>query len=121
MIHDATQRLVFKIVSSPEWASAVSRGRYDGSADDARDGYIHLSAAHQLAGTAAKYFRGGKDLLVVAFDAEALAPALKWEPSRGGELFPHYYGALPTGQSLWTRPLALDADGVPDVTDAIPC
>ncbi len=81
--------------------------RIHGSADDVRDGFIHLSAAHQVAGTAAKYFRDQPELLLVAFDAAGLGPALKWEPSRGGDVFPHLYSPLPTARALWTKPLPL--------------
>jgi uncharacterized protein (DUF952 family) len=104
---------VFKIVSALAWASAAASGAFAGSADDIRDGFIHLSSAAQVQGTLKKYFAGQSGILVVAFDARALAPHLKWEPSRGGELFPHYYGLLPVGAALWQKPLVLGANGVP--------
>ena len=104
---------VFKVVSAAAWRAAEQTGSYTGSADDQRDGYIHLSSADQLAGTLAKYFRDQADLLLVAFATGDLGPHLKWEPSRGGILFPHYYGALPTAAALWQRRLALGADGIP--------
>jgi uncharacterized protein (DUF952 family) len=111
------QTLVFKIVAGDEWAAACRSGVYAGSADDNRDGFVHLSARHQLQGTAARHFRGRKGLLLAAFAADALGPALKWEPSRGGDLFPHLYGGLPTGLALWTRPLTLGEDGIPILPD----
>jgi len=92
-------------------------GRYDGSSDDRRDGFIHFSAADQLGGTLAKYFRDRPDLVLVAFETAALGDALKFEPSRGGDLFPHLYGSLPTALALWQRPLELGADGVPLVKE----
>ena len=103
--------IIYKVCGAADWAAAASSGRYDGSADDARDGFIHFSTAAQLSGTLAKHFAGREDLVAVAVDAGALGEALKWEPSRGGDLFPHLYGALPAGAALWTRPLPLGPDG----------
>jgi uncharacterized protein (DUF952 family) len=80
--------LIYKICPAPLWREAERAGRFDGSADDQRDGFIHFSAADQVAGTAAKHFTGQSDLLLVSVDADRLGPALKWEPSRGGALFP---------------------------------
>ena len=102
---------IYKICGSAEWAQAQASGQYCGSADDARDCFIHLSTAAQLAGTLAKHFAGRDDLLLIAIDADALGAALKWEPSRGGDLFPHLYGALPTSAARWTRPLLRDTSG----------
>jgi uncharacterized protein (DUF952 family) len=96
---------VYKIVSEQDWAEAMARGRFDGSADDIRDGFIHLSAEDQWAETARKWFAGRDGLVLVAFEAEDLGPALKWEPSRGGALFPHLYGPLPTAAAVGRRPL----------------
>lgn len=106
-------RHVYKIVSARAWEDASATGQYLGSPDDVRDGFIHLSSAHQIAGTLAKHFRGKTDLLLVAFATEALGPALKFEPSRGGDLFPHLYAPLPTAAALWQRRLPAGADGVP--------
>lgn len=110
--------LVYKILPRRAWQAALAAGRYDGSADDARDGFIHLSAADQLAGTAAKYFRGEPDLVLVTFAADALGPALRWEPSRGGDLFPHVYGALDPASAVAVEDLPLGPDGVPLVPGA---
>jgi uncharacterized protein (DUF952 family) len=110
---------IFKICSTDEWSAATSVGAFKGSADDLRDGYIHLSTAEQAAETAQKYFSNRRDLLLVAFDATRLGERLKWEPSRGGALFPHLYADLPTAQALGVAPLALGADGAPDVTAAL--
>ena len=107
------ERAVYKVLNDTAWDEACRQGAFAGSADDVRDGFIHLSAAHQLAGTVAKYFRGRADLVLVAFDSAALGAALTWEPSRGGNLFPRLYAALPTAAALWTRPLPLGDDGVP--------
>ena len=114
-------RVVYKILPATDWQSACGSGHYAGSADDMRDGFIHLSDARQLAGTAAKHFRGQNGLVLVAFDARALSPALKWERSRGGDLFPHLYGVLPAAGALWTKPLSLGDDGVPVLPDLASC
>jgi uncharacterized protein (DUF952 family) len=106
---------IFKIASESAWAEACRAGHFEGSAADRRDGFIHLSTGEQLTGTAAKHFPGVKDLLLVAFDAATLGEALKWEPSRGGDLFPHLYGSLPTAAALWTRLLPLGQDGFPQL------
>lgn len=110
---DGRNALVFKLVRKDDWAAACRAGLYSGSADDQRDGFIHLSAVHQLAGTAAKHFRGQDDLLLVSFRASDLGAGLKWEESRGGDLFPHFYGALQTGLALESREVQLGEDGIP--------
>lgn len=96
---------IYKICSRAEWQAALEAGSYAGSADDARDGFIHFSLAHQLAATAAKYFAGRTDLVLLAVDADRLGTALRFEPSRGGELFPHLYASLPARCVLWARAL----------------
>lgn len=107
--------MIFKIVEREAWRAACLAGTYAGSADDVRDGFIHFSAAHQLRGTAVKHFKAIANLLLVAVDERALGAALVWEPSRGGDLFPHLYDALPTALAVWEKPLPLDSDGVPVV------
>jgi uncharacterized protein (DUF952 family) len=102
---------IYKICPAGEWAEALQAGLYRGSPADLRDGFIHFSAAGQVAGTAAKHFAGQRDLLVIAVDADTLGPALKWEPARGGALFPHLYGDLPVTAALWVKPLPLDGSG----------
>ena len=88
-----------------------NRRAIPGSQADRRDGFIHFSTAAQLEGTAVKHFAGLSDLMLVAVDGDALGDALKWEPSRGGELFPHLYAALPLSVVLWARPLADEIEG----------
>lgn len=110
---------VYKLLTLDEWAHAVVAGAYTGSPDDARDGFVHLSLAHQLDATAAKYFRGIEDLCLVAFGTADLGPALKFEPSRGGDLFPHLYGPLPAHAALWVAPVPLAADGIPLIAPAL--
>ena len=85
---------VYKIVPAALWRDAQTAGVFRGSEVDRRDGFIHFSTASQVAETAAKHFAGQRDLLLVRVDAARLGPALKWEASRGGALFPHLYGTL---------------------------
>jgi uncharacterized protein (DUF952 family) len=106
--------IVYKISPESEWRVAEAAGRYDGSADDRRDGFIHLSAAHQLAGTLARHFAGRAGLVLAAFDANALGPALRWEASRAGELFPHLHGSLDPALALWVKPLP-PGGGLPEL------
>jgi uncharacterized protein (DUF952 family) len=106
-----TEAIVYKIVGVAEWAAAEVAGRYRGSPDDVRDGFVHLSAADQLAETANRHFRGRDDLVLVAVDAEALGAALRYEPSRGGALFPHLYGDLPLSAVVFVRPMVMLPDG----------
>jgi len=103
--------LIFKIVARDEWRAAETAGHFFGAAVDRQDGYIHFSTAAQAPETAAKWFAGRDDLVLVAVEAEALGRELRWEPSRGGALFPHLYGPLPLALVAWTRPLPLRADG----------
>ncbi len=106
-------RVVFKICPRPAWEAAMSRGFYEGSAVDRRDGFIHLSDHAQVEETAAKYFSGQRDLVLIALDSVRLGATLRYEPSRGGALFPHYYGALPVNVALWVEPLGLTREGDP--------
>jgi uncharacterized protein (DUF952 family) len=85
---------IYKICTASEWREAEQAGAYRGSAVDLKDGFIHFSTAAQAHETAAKWFAGQHDLVLVAVDGDALGDKLKWEPSRGGALFPHLYGAL---------------------------
>lgn len=99
-------RFLYKILKRDAWQDALREGVFRGSAVDHADGFIHLSAAHQARETAARHFAGQQDLLLVAF-AEADLEHLKWEPSRGGDLFPHVYGAIPTQAAASVHPLPL--------------
>lgn len=107
----AMDALIYKICPEALWRQAEAAGRFDGAAIDLADGYIHFSTADQAVETAAKHFSGQRDLLLVAVDAAALGPALKYEPSRGGALFPHLYAPLPLDTVTWVKPLPLGADG----------
>ncbi|MEM6667092.1 MAG: DUF952 domain-containing protein [Pseudomonadota bacterium] len=108
---------VYKIEVSSIWEEAVRAGIYTGSPDDVRDGFIHLSTAEQAVGTAHKHFAGRDGLIVLAFDATTLGSALRWEPSRGGALFPHLHGTLDPSLALWSKPMPLGTDGIPQVPD----
>ena len=103
--------LVYKIVATREWAEARTAGVFKGAPVDRADGFIHFSTAEQAPGTAAKWFAGRDDLTLAAVDADALGEDLRWEPSRGGALFPHLYGPLPMSAVVWSRPLKLGPDG----------
>lgn len=97
--------MIFKICSRSDWARAETAGCYRGSELDRRDGFIHFSAANQVCETAARHFAGQSGLVLVAVEEEALAASLRWEPSRGGALFPHLYGDLPSTAVAWVKPL----------------
>ncbi len=107
---------IYKLLTRPEWLAASDAGVFTGAAVDVADGFIHFSTAAQAAETGRKYFSGVENLVAVAFEAEALGEGLKWEPSRGGDLFPHLYGPLPTTLAVEAMPVELDADGVPMLT-----
>ena len=104
-------RVIYKIVAEPIWREAERAGVFTGAPVDRADGFIHFSTADQVEETAARHFAGQRDLLVVAVDTSVLSSALRWEPSRGGALFPHLYGPLPMGAVLWDRPLPIGASG----------
>jgi uncharacterized protein (DUF952 family) len=94
---------VYKVVSQAEWAVAEREGVFRGAAIDLSDGYIHLSDAEQVERTVALYFAERDDLVLAALEAEALGEALKWEPSRGGALFPHLYATLPLDRVVFAK------------------
>lgn len=96
---------IYKICERELWLAAEATGQFRGSDVDERDGFIHFSTASQLAETAAKHFAGQSGLMLVAVAAEVLDGQLKWERSRGGDLFPHLYAALPLAAVRWARPL----------------
>ncbi|MFI5015282.1 MAG: DUF952 domain-containing protein [Hyphomicrobiales bacterium] len=103
--------LIFKICGEEEWRAAEREGVYRGSAVDERDGFIHFSTAAQLAETAAKHFASRRDLLLIAVEAEALGAALRFEPSRGGALFPHLHDTLPMSAVRFVEAMPLGQDG----------
>lgn len=103
---------VYKILTEAAFRDAERSGHFAGSADDVRDGFIHLSAAHQIEGTLAKHFAREEELVLLALDAVRLGPQLKWETSRGGDLFPHLYAPLDLSAVLWCERIGLGEDGV---------
>ena len=107
--------LIYKILQRAAWDEAMARGRFDGSPIDLQDGYIHFSTAAQARETAAKHFLGQAGLVVVAVEAGALGPALRWEPSRGGQLFPHLYGSLDPALARSVTDAPPGPDGVPQM------
>lgn len=102
---------VYKITDTASLAKAEDDGVFEPSDDDRRDGFVHLSTAEQLKGTLDRHFSGKSDLMLLAFDAARLGDELRWEPSRGGELFPHLYDNLPVAGMLWVEPLPRGLDG----------
>ncbi len=111
--------LVYKIASAAAIAGAEASGSYAGMPIDHRDGFIHLSTADQLAETLARHFRGQDELVLLAVRTAVVAEALRWEPSRGGALFPHLYAPLPMAAVAWTAPLAVAEDGSADLPEAV--
>jgi len=108
---------IYKILSREAWMAAQAAGRFEGSAVDLADGYIHFSTAAQAGETAARHFRGQAGLVVLEVEADDLGAAIRWEPSRGGALFPHLYGALETRHVRAVTEAPLGEDGVPQVGD----
>ena len=104
---------IYKFLDRPAWKAAQAAGTFYGSPVDLADGFIHFSTASQAPETARLHFRWQGDLVLLAMEAEDLGEALRWEPSRGGELFPHLYASLATASVVAVRPLELDADGIP--------
>ena len=111
---------IYKISPASAWREAERQGVYKGSADDLRDGYIHFSTAAQVAETARKHYFGQTGLFLVAVDADALGDALRWEPSRNEELFPHLYGELDLGAVTAILDLRARSDGYHDVPELKP-
>jgi uncharacterized protein (DUF952 family) len=99
--------MIYKIFRAAELSAFVAAGATAGSPDDRRDGFIHFSTAAQVPETAGKHFAGEDGLWLLACDESALGPALRWEPSRGGALFPHLYRPLARPDVAWIRPLSL--------------
>jgi uncharacterized protein (DUF952 family) len=111
---------VYKILAAEAWAAAQRAGRFEGAGIDLTDGYIHLSTAAQAPQTARLHFAGQAGLVLLRIDADRLGEALKWEPSRGGQLFPHLYGALACALVEAATSIPLGADGVPQLGELPP-
>jgi uncharacterized protein (DUF952 family) len=104
-------KTLYKICQAALWREAERAGAFAGAPVDFADGYIHFSTAEQVAETAMRHFAGVANLILVAVDAGALGAALRYEPARGGAMFPHLYGRLPLSAVRWVQPLPLGADG----------
>jgi uncharacterized protein (DUF952 family) len=111
--------MIYKICSASAWREAERQGFYRGSADDARDGFIHFSAASQVSETAKKHFFGQAGLFLVAVDADKLGDALRWEPSRREELFPHLYGELDLGAVTDVLEIHSRSDGSHEIPELV--
>ncbi len=103
---------IFHMCRADEWQAALALGRYDGSSQDKADGFIHFSTGAQLPESAARHRKGQAGLLLLTVDPDACGAALKWEPSRGGQLFPHLYGPLLPVAVTRVDPLPLADDGL---------
>ncbi len=104
-------QLIYKIAPRAMWQAAEANGVFEGAPIDHADGYIHFSTATQVTETAAKHFAGQDDLVLIAVEKDRLGDALKYEVSRGGDLFPHLYASLPLKAVRWVKPLPLGSDG----------
>ena len=103
--------MIYHMCPTETWDAAVRVGEYRGTADDLRDGFIHFSTAEQIAESARRHRAGQKGLLLVGVESARLGDRLRWEPSRGGALFPHLYGALDPAEVASVAPLPLGPDG----------
>ncbi|MFZ2100699.1 MAG: DUF952 domain-containing protein [Oricola sp.] len=104
-------RIIYKIAPKALWAEAEKQGVFAGAPVDLADGFIHFSTAAQVKETAARHFAGQADLLLIAIDAAKLGDKLKYEPSRGGDLFPHLYAPLDPSAVVWVKEMPLGPDG----------
>lgn len=104
--------LIYHMCRRDEWAAAEASGAYPGSSQDQADGFIHFSTAEQIVESAARHRAGQSELVLLAVEPVLLGPALKWEPSRGGVLFPHLYGALAVTAVCWVADLPLGENGM---------
>ena len=111
---------VYKILERAAWEAAKRAGRFEGAAIDLADGYIHLSTAAQAEETARRHFAGHAGLVLARFDTAALGAGLKWEPSRGGDLFPHVYGPIDPTLAEAVSDIELDSNGTPRLGDLAP-
>ncbi len=102
--------MIYKIFRADEWAAFEAAGETLGAPIDLADGYVHISTGTQVAETVSKYFGGVEGLQILALDPDTLGDALKWEPSRGGALFPHLYRTLRMEDIAWVKPLPLNGD-----------
>ena len=110
-MHGSNEGLIYKVVTRDQWEAARKSGVFKGASIDLQDGYIHFSTHAQVTETVARHFAGQHDLLIVAVEAEALGDQIKWEASRGGDLFPHLYDDLHFSSVVWEEDLPLEEGG----------
>lgn len=103
--------MIYKIFRADEWSDMQSKGQSNGAPVDLADGFIHFSTAEQVHGTLAKHFAGEDRLTLLACDADRMGDDLRWEPSRGGDLFPHLYRSLTMADISWSREIITTPDG----------
>ncbi|MBF0547397.1 MAG: DUF952 domain-containing protein [Candidatus Riflebacteria bacterium] len=111
--------LVYKILTASQWNEAEKSGLFVGAPIDLADGFIHLSSPETIRETAARHFAGQDDLMLAALEGDRLGELLKWEPSRGGALFPHLYRTFEVNEALWVKPLPL-RNGTHDFSGLLP-
>lgn len=103
--------VAYKILTAAQMDLLETAGTFAGAPVDLADGFIHLSTAEQVDETLAKHFDGQENLHIATVDLAALGETVVWEPSRGGQVFPHIYGALPLSAVLAYGPALHDAQG----------
>ena len=103
--------MIYKILRSDEWAKLQAVGETAGAPIDIEDGFVHFSTSEQVRDTATRHFAGAEGLMLLAYDEAAMAGDLRWEPSRGGALFPHLYGPLRLADVVWAKPLPMAGNG----------
>lgn len=108
-------RHIYKVLTLEEWTEFETAQNFAGSFLDKKDGFIHLSAGSQLQGTLDKYYTSGDDLVLAAVMTDALSDHIKWEASRGGAEFPHYYAVLQMEHLSWHKRLEADTQGRYDI------
>jgi len=106
------QRMVYHMCPAATWEEAKEAGVYHGTEDDRRDGFIHFSTAEQIAESARRHRAGQADLVLIGVESARLGDRMRWEPSRGGDLFPHLYGPLNPSEVASAQPLPLGSDGL---------
>jgi len=104
--------LIYKILNEQQWNQFQASSLFEGSPIDIQDGFIHFSGGPQVAQTANKHFANQTDLYLLTVDGDHCGPNLRWEVSRGGDLFPHLYGKLALSQVISWRPFRQDKDGL---------
>ena len=111
-IRGMTQHIIYHLARADQWRASKEVGVYHGSDEDTADGFLHFSTARQVVESAPKHRAGETDIILLAVVADDLGAALKWEPARSGDLFPHLYGPLVVGAVRTATALPLGPDGL---------